>query len=494
MENSFAIQFNPISTVKTVKEYESEIEALKSENFELKHKLSMNSGIDSGKAIEENIKIIEVLKREKENNIMEFNKELNIRNDKINSYEEENQKLIGYLEEINQKYKILLNEINKYKNEIVKRDNDEKILKSKIEEERNGFRDLVQKENTMVIKLKRELEQNNKELQNLNNRIKEYENILEETNNIKEKDSGYLRNEIIQRDELINRYNQEIQSKDGIIEELYRNVEELKKNLKEIETDFEESERIIHNKNLEIKDLENVLYDKEKKMEELVKMKDNGNKTEIREYLEEINKIKIQIKQLTEENNNLNEIINNTHKENEMNKKEMKNFYDENNRLKIKNNKLIEKINNPDNLKRINEYLNVFQSYINKIDNIIDNQKDNVKLTKNNKRFIKDLKINNYNKVSEVLEEIRNIFNKLTRKNHILENEIKEITFFAENNKSILHDRTKKLLEEFTKEFNNARIELNECQKYLIRKGEENKTLKKELKVLQRRVNTISGV
>jgi hypothetical protein len=39
-EQSFSLQFNPLQRIRTVKDYEREIEELRNDNFGLKHKLS----------------------------------------------------------------------------------------------------------------------------------------------------------------------------------------------------------------------------------------------------------------------------------------------------------------------------------------------------------------------------------------------------------------------------------------------------------------------
>ncbi|EEQ82431.1 hypothetical protein NCER_100844, partial [Vairimorpha ceranae BRL01] len=138
MENSFSLQFNKMTQLKTVQDYEAEITRLQNENWEIKHQLAflksnapLNVDDDIQKLLYDSKTSIDILENENKNfqkqidhlkeiirsNGIEKEKMLKDYNDKINdtegkllSLEDENQRLITHIENVKNKYESVLQE------------------------------------------------------------------------------------------------------------------------------------------------------------------------------------------------------------------------------------------------------------------------------------------------------------------------------------------------------------------------------------------------
>lgn len=120
-EHSFSLQFNPLQRIRTVKDYEREIEELKNENFELKHKMSHYRAAGSAGGIQEDIhkllldskRSIDILEGENEG----LNKEVGRVKEEIRRMEEERRatetKLGGVLQGYMDKVSMLEDENNR---------------------------------------------------------------------------------------------------------------------------------------------------------------------------------------------------------------------------------------------------------------------------------------------------------------------------------------------------------------------------------------------
>lgn len=102
-----------------------------------------------------------------------------------------------------------------------------------------------------------------------------------------------------------------------------------------------------------------------------------------------------------------------------------------------------------------------------------------------NKKFIDKLKIREIT-VNGIVNGLRKIVVELHRRMEVLKKEANDATFFAESSKKGIDSKTGRLLEEFCKQFNEAKTELVACKRYLEKKAEENKTLKNENARLQK--------
>lgn len=119
MDKSFSLQFNPLTNVKSVKEYEEEISKLKMENFELKSQLAHSqvpkilyeNKVHLDKKEEENKALLaslensnrnfEALKSEKLNLEIKYNEEISMSIEKMALLEDENKRLVFRLEKLN---------------------------------------------------------------------------------------------------------------------------------------------------------------------------------------------------------------------------------------------------------------------------------------------------------------------------------------------------------------------------------------------------------
>ncbi|KAI4290821.1 hypothetical protein PAPHI01_0095 [Pancytospora philotis] len=106
-----------------------------------------------------------------------------------------------------------------------------------------------------------------------------------------------------------------------------------------------------------------------------------------------------------------------------------------------------------------------------------------------NRRFLDKMRIRDAS-VGGIIDGLRRIVVDLLRKSELHKKEAADATFFAENNQRTFETKTVSLLEQFHKQFNEAKQELLTCQKYLIRKSEETKALKNENARLLRQVQT----
>lgn len=139
MENSFSLEFKPLSKVKSVKDYEDEIHRLKAENFDLKTRITHSVGPQAPdnlpKILYEHNQQISQLEREKQeafqkienlNKILEqinqdrrllenkYNQEIFVNNEKMSLLEDENKRLVLRMEKLNRES----SENSKYKSQI----------------------------------------------------------------------------------------------------------------------------------------------------------------------------------------------------------------------------------------------------------------------------------------------------------------------------------------------------------------------------------------
>ncbi|EQB62221.1 hypothetical protein NAPIS_ORF00202 [Vairimorpha apis BRL 01] len=172
MENSFSLQFNPLQQLKSVQDYEKEIERLMNENFQIKHELSYYKNNPSYANVNEDIqkllldsklsidvlenenktltKQIEHLKeliransqdKEKLRNDLENNK--NISELRICTLEEENQRLLNHIENLKQKNEKNIQEHKLYENKLIDIEQEKNYLKNVIEEYKTSNNNLT---------------------------------------------------------------------------------------------------------------------------------------------------------------------------------------------------------------------------------------------------------------------------------------------------------------------------------------------------------------
>ncbi|KAF7682521.1 hypothetical protein TCON_2256 [Astathelohania contejeani] len=431
MDHSFSLQFNPINNVKTIKQYESELECLKTENFDLKHQLAQYKTnlrepelrqllVDAQRSIQfletERDQLQQRLSQERSEAraVSEQLEELRRVNagleDRQGMLETENAKLLQYVEQQN-------GQINQLSN-------DNRNMCEYLDRQKQGLGE----QKTLFENMHSENQRLRKEIEDL---IREKEEIIR--NN-----EGFLK----EKENLISRINALIEERNKLLNEKTKREEE---NKKAWENRNKEYNRIINNKEENIKALQKLLEEKESRSPNI-------------EILE----------------------------------RELKNAKDMN-YTKEKDLERLIRIRNED-LNNIRRYVNMIENESNIIYKKVGLFKDKTQISKENRLLLRRLNIQGSN-VNELIKGFNKIYSELVDKIRVMEKEIGEITYFAENNKNVIHSKTMKMLDGFTVEFNKARRELEECKRYLIKKGRENKelknnlgTLKDKIKFLERKV------
>ncbi|WUR02926.1 uncharacterized protein VNE69_03145 [Vairimorpha necatrix] len=448
MENSFSLQFNKMTQLKTAQEYEKEIEKLQTENWEIKHQLAYlksnpvtNLDDNIQKLLYDSKTSIDILENENKNfqkqidhmkEIIRINNQekdklrndLEDQNNKINNIEEENQRLITHIENMKNKYENIyqehktceekFNELNiTYNNNLLNLQNDkmtyfkegEKLLKENEELKRNLYEErnnLINLNNEYKIKLMTEEKEYEEKIKNLTGSYKETDLYIKE---------------------LQKTLNKETRDKQNLALE----NEDIKRNIKDL--------------NFNIENLNKELQDKNKELENKNKMIEN-NKVEL-----ENNKIEL------ENINKKMEII-----ENE--KRAMK--------YKMKNN---EYKNYELSIREINKCKEYVDKLTNKLKTCLP-KKDTVE-------FLNSLNIKSRN-LNCVVKSFRNIFGKMKDKIEILRRETHDLNKFNKNEKLM------KIVQEFAVEFKNAKSDLNATKEYLEKKNAEIKEIKKEKNGIQK--------
>ena len=221
--HSFTMQFNPINEIRTAKDIENEIQELRSENFTLKHQISvMRQNPASNKEIEnvlmsnrEIIKSLELRNQELANELENFRNNFFSKNENLKSLTEENQRLLNYIEVLNTKNEEKSEEVVK-----IQRFYEEKIQKL----EKNT--EFLTAETSEIKVLKDEIFKLRTENKDYLKRFKEM---------------GDLRKEVEKNMSQIYELEKECESKDSNIEQIkneYKKLLEINRNLStEIEED-----------------------------------------------------------------------------------------------------------------------------------------------------------------------------------------------------------------------------------------------------------------
>lgn len=191
MENnkSFSLQFNPLTNVKCVKDYEEEIAQLKTENFDLKAQLTHTNlpkvlyenkqEVDSLLSQKQNLQnAFENLKREYENLQQEkrlqenkFNQELLMSNERNSLLEDENKRLVLRMEKFNKEIQetgMAKNELNELRMNI---QNLEKRNEQNMYDYERHFSELKEQYENMKIAADEEIKCKNFEIENLKNKL-----------------------------------------------------------------------------------------------------------------------------------------------------------------------------------------------------------------------------------------------------------------------------------------------------------------------------------
>lgn len=434
MENSFSLQFNKMTQLKTVQEYEKEIERLSNENWEIKHQLAhLKSnpilGVDEDiqkllydsktsidilenenknfqKQINHMKEILRTNNEEKDKLIKDFNDRIEDAENKFLSIEEENQRLITHIENMKNKYENIYQE--------------HKMCNEKSLNLQNQITNLQNENNNIKNEKATYFSEGGKLLQENERMTIQYKNIYEENLNLKNINNENIK-KINQLDEINKEYKNKIISLENINNENQKQINKLSKTIEESEMYFKELQKSF---NKETRDKQSLAFENENIKDNLL----NANK-------------KIEIL------------------ENE--KRAMK--Y----KLNLTDDHLLEEINNCKNF----------------VDNLIRKMK-NLQPKKDTIEFLNILNIKNGN-INFVVSAFKIIYNKMKERIEVLRRESHDLTKFNKNDKLL------KIIKEFTEEFKKAKNDLDETKEYLEKKNIEIKEIKKERNSIQKMYNSL---
>lgn len=413
METSFSLDFNPITNVKSVKDYECEIQKLRNENFQLKTQIAHSCAFPS------NDNVPKILYEQ---------------NEKVKSIEGENNELLRRLEELKQAYDLIKQEKTYIENKYTEDMN--------VANEKTGFLEDENKRHLVRMdKFSKEMQEYRKKVSDLEKLNGDYKGFIENLESEIEQVKGEYRRKMDEYETHIRKIEEECGKSYNKINDEKREIEILKKRL-ENEIGEKRNNRVI------IEDLKKTV------MEEM-----NGKKR----VEEELNKMTKEIKRT-------NEVI---EKEGQLYMNGMEKFK-----------------------KIVTTKLNGLNDRIKDVANRIERIKGIMNVSEENGHFLRKMNIEGCG-MNVIVDNMRNLMKDARKKIEMYKKESEETQYFMKNNKKMLNENVVKLLEEFRKQFSEAKQELAECKKYLIKKAEENKLLKNEnirlIKELRRGDDVLKG-
>lgn len=413
MENSFSLEFNPLTNVKAVKEYEEEIQKLKRENFELKAHLthvSAHPATDNLPRIlyEQNEKMAQIA-GEKDEAVRQLR---------------EAQEMLGQLGQA----KMLLE--NKYSQDVFA--NSEKAA-------------LLEDENKRLLL---RVEKFNKEI----GEVQKLRGMLSDAEKLNADYKNFIQNLESQIDQTKFDFNNQIQEYEARLEEMRHSDAASRKHEQESLRKMYDSE-VTKNKNntLMINDLKatvtNEIRERTRLQGELGSVEERTRK----ECQEKIEHMESHFRRI---------------------QKECEGFAGGLNKFKT----------------IISGKLRALSEEAGRLGERVLSTARECTISSENQKFIEKLKVRGPG-VNTIIEDFRKIVLDAHRKIDVLRKEASDATFFAENNKKTLETKTAKLLEEFHKQFGEAKTELSFCRRYLEKKSAENKSLKNENARLVREIS-----
>lgn len=469
MENSFSLQFNKMTQLKTVQDYEAEITRLQNENWEIKHQLAflksnapLNVDDDIQKLLYDSKTSIDILENENKNfqkqidhlkeiirsNGIEKEKMLKDYNDKINdtegkllSLEDENQRLITHIENVKNKYESVLQE--------------HKLCDQKIEnfkhEQGNVYHELekFRNENECLKNEINNLRTENLSLKNEINKINSnYLNLQKENFDIKNDKATYY-----SEGEKLLKENEHLQTQ-------YKIIYDERSNLLNMNSEYKNK----------LASLENECRKLEKNVAALNNELENYKETElyIKELQRNFNKETRNKQNLAIENEKIKEDL-------EMANKKIEILNNEKRAMRYK-------------LKQDDGY--IFKHAItelNKCYSVVNEINEKVKKLQYSKEtlgFLQSLNIKSKN-INFIVNSFKTIYGKMKDRIEVLRREAHDLNKFGKNEKLL------KVIKEFTEEFRNAKLDLDSTKKYLEQKNIEIKEMKKQKLSLEKMYNNL---
>ncbi|KAH9412150.1 hypothetical protein HK407_01g00420 [Ordospora pajunii] len=565
-ERSFSLQFNPLQRIKTVKEYENEIEELRNENFELKHQLLHYKG-QQGPAIQEDIqkllvdskRSIDILEEENEGlskQVEEMSERIrrmiSEREDvekrlgmnvnefysKMKMLEEENGRLLKHLEGMNGMNAKIRVENEKLIEENTRIREESAIVNERLNQSRSGLEE--QKEYAeRIAEVVEERMMIEKELLSYKNAVlnlnKERDQLVYE----RERERGEYCGRISQLQAVIGDFESRANANEC---EMMR----MREHYGKMKNEYEEMYRQRQSGELYVQEMKENYMRETKEKQELA-LKNEGIKREIEQLKDVRAELKKKIEVCENEKRALcykvsqdkasKDEFDRLRDEMDMLRKEKDEMRDNVDKLKKRCEVYIEELEKSKDLqgvlkgfaqekgkecdRRIQEVAKIAEEMDEKVCLLwrmtgemrkskgdgelgkqeteflhkqisglkgkIDEYQKMARIDDEGAKFLRGLGINPGGHLNEIVVRFRCVYKDVMRKMKLIDKEANEVMGFAENNKDVMHERTMKYLEEFTNEFNIARKDLEECKKYLEKKGKENKDLKANNQYLEKR-------
>ncbi|AFM97667.1 hypothetical protein EHEL_010430 [Encephalitozoon hellem ATCC 50504] len=549
-EHSFSLQFNPLQRIKTVKDYEKEIEELRNENFEIKHQLSHYKASSGGniqediqkllldskrsidilegeneelsKQVERMDEMVKKARKEKENAEAKLKEDLEGCLNKISMLEEENGRLLKHLESVNGVNAKLREEngmleecFNRSKNAIdeqkslIEKMASEKEERSQVEKELMSYKNALLNSNKEKDQIMYERERERSEY---NNKISQLQGVVgsfEEKMNLKEAEMNQMREYYkTMEDEYKEMYRQK-QSNELYLKEMGENYMRETREKQELALRNEDLRREIEQLKTSRNDLKKRLEvcENEKRALSYRVSQDVPGNSEFYRIKGELEKVRREKGLLTEEIEGLKkkclECTTDLERSREL-EMFLKDLLQEKGRECDRRLGEIEKMASSIEAKvdlatkalgerrRWNGAEGGTDTLLHEIKELQDKVEEYRRMaaiTEDNKRFLKALGVDPLEPLDEIVRKFRGTYKEAIRKMRVMDKEANEAMRFAEDNKDVMDKRTMKFLEDFTREFNIARKDLEVCKRYLEKKGKENKELKASNQALEKKFN-----
>jgi chromosome segregation ATPase len=534
VDNSFSLQFTPLQRIKTVKDYETEIDHLKNENFELKHQLShyktlKSAGVneDMQRLLLDSKRSIDILENEKD----ALNKQIEILRNaaqklseekdevetrmahnlqeclgKIALLEEENGRLIKHVENINEMSLKLRSDSERY-NECMRTIEDQKAYIERILDEKKG---LGEKEE----QLRNERTAAEKELANYKNSVLNLSREREQLVYEREREKNEYGSKIGQLQSLVARYESrlgESEAELGRLREYCRSTQQHQQSndmhVKELRDNYtretrEKQDLALKNEELrrEVERLGEMMGDLERK-KSVIENEKRALAYRVSLSSEDANTIGILRGELEKVHRAREELS----KEMSSNKEECSKHMEELSRLRAHEGSMRSRLQEKE--REFETRMDELENMANKVSAVADRirgqhgqpsdeinglihklnkYKRVTEIKSENREFLRKFDITAPIPLDEIIERFKDSYNRACDRLRVLEKEVAEMAGSAGNSKDA---RTVKLLEDFSREFDVARRDLDACRRYLVRKNEENKELKADKLRLEKKFN-----
>lgn len=504
MVQSFSSHLDPLTNIKTIKEYEMENEQLKNENFELKYQLSYyrNSGGADMQLV--NREDFESLKRENVQLREQINAMVVENNKRVKTDGEKDRELLDhknrerdYIARENE-YR---NVISSYKNmeaDFMEKEKKYSKMISDLSATENNLCDQVKESNNLIEQLKIQNKANEEKNSYLEKKLKDTMCVLEA---LREDNNDNITN--------ITKMNEQKKFYDNIVNEQAERIKNLEENNNFLGNEVkntgtasklreEENKRLIN----ENKQLKSLLEDERRRTNDNLKEIEESKRRSEQSNRMQVENINEKAQQLVLDNRRLSSNLSEFESKLEHTRNEYEKILRKYNTLKNEHGAVINKHREEQSsidgyrreITKLNNSIFNQRMFLNKMNEFLDHVRLQIKniggkvakfqLNDRNKTVLGKLNIRCNIGINNLLKKLFKVIHDLRHKNSTLENEVSDISSFVKENRA--NNRTIKLIEEFSKEFEDARNGLNECRAYLERKGKENKLLKNELRKLRK--------